>query len=105
MNAGKSTLFNTLIGNARAIVSDQAGTTRDSIEATKYHQGHFWTFIDTAGLRQTNDIVEQQGIARSYQEAESADVVLLIVDGSRTLTASEQQVYRDLFAHTPRKQW
>ena len=98
VNAGKSTLFNTLIGNARAIVSDQAGTTRDTIEATKYHHGHFWTFIDTAGLRETDDVVEQQGIARSYSEAESADVVVLILDASRTLSLAEQEVYDNLFA-------
>lgn len=96
VNAGKSTLFNALIGSKRAIVSDQEGTTRDSIEATKYHQGIFWTFIDTAGLRQTSDAIEQQGIERSFVEAKSADLILLVVDSSQNISVAARDIYQEL---------
>lgn len=80
VNVGKSTLFNALLGQERAIVTDIAGTTRDTIEATCYRQGIFWTFIDTAGMRQSHDIIEQKGIEKTAQEVASADVVLLVLD-------------------------
>jgi tRNA modification GTPase len=93
VNAGKSSLFNTLIGKNRAIVTSIAGTTRDVIEAGSYHKGMYWTFIDTAGLRNTNDVIEKEGIERSYQEAQHADLVLLVNDVSRLLTDAERTVY------------
>ena len=68
VNAGKSTLFNALLNQERAIVADLEGTTRDSIEATLYKKGNFWLLIDTAGLRNTDDQIEQQGIQRSMQD-------------------------------------
>ena len=58
------------------------GTTRDSIETTIYRQGNFLLFIDTAGLRLTSDVIEKQGIERSWYEAGSADVVLLVIDAA-----------------------
>lgn len=82
VNAGKSTLFNALVGKQRAIVADIAGTTRDSIETTVYRQGNFLLFVDTAGLRITTDSIEKQGIERSWQEAASADIVLLVIDAT-----------------------
>ncbi|KKQ33418.1 MAG: tRNA modification GTPase MnmE [candidate division TM6 bacterium GW2011_GWF2_37_49] len=85
VNVGKSTLFNALLGKDRAIVSEVEGTTRDSIESNIYKDGAFWTFIDTAGLRQTSDFVEQEGIQRSILEAEKADIVLLVVDLSQKM--------------------
>lgn len=97
VNAGKSTLFNALVGSDRAIVTAQAGTTRDSIEATIFKNGHFWTLIDTAGLRQTEDVIEQEGIRRSYQEAAKADAVLLVIDSSAPLTVAQQEAYSALF--------
>ena len=103
VNAGKSSLFNVLIGKNRAIVTNIAGTTRDVIEAGLYHEGMYRTFVDTAGLRTTNDIIEQQGIERSYQEAEQADIVLLINDASRILTESEQTIYTTLLNRYPHK--
>ncbi len=96
VNAGKSTLFNALLGKDRAIVSNQAGTTRDSVEGTLHRDGVFWTLIDTAGLRVTNDVIEQQGIERSHFAAASADIVLLVQDASGVLTDSEQKIYDEL---------
>ena len=68
VNAGKSTLLNALLGRNRAIVSDQAGTTRDSIEASISDGQYSWTFIDTAGLRET-DAIEKEGIVRTHEAA------------------------------------
>lgn len=96
VNAGKSSLFNALLNKDRAIVTNIAGTTRDAIEAGVYREHSYWTLIDTAGLRQTNDIVEQEGIKRSHQEAEQADIILLVFDGSQILSDSETLVYQEL---------
>lgn len=97
VNVGKSSLFNMLIGTQRAIVSSQAGTTRDTIEAGLYRNGAYWTLIDTAGLRHTNDAIEQEGIKRSHMQAEQADIVLLVVDGSRQLRPAEMTEYQALY--------
>lgn len=96
VNAGKSSLFNALLGKDRAIVADIAGTTRDSIEANLYKNGLFWLLIDTAGLRATNDIIEQQGIEKSYNEAKSADIILLVIDGSRENSEDELSIYENI---------
>jgi tRNA modification GTPase len=96
VNAGKSSLFNALVGSNRAIVTDQAGTTRDIIEAGLYVEGLYWTLIDTAGLRKADDHIEQEGIRRSYQEAEQADIILLVQDSSRPLSEEEREVYQAL---------
>lgn len=98
VNAGKSSLFNALLNKDRAIVTSIAGTTRDALEAGLYKNGTYWTLIDTAGLRQTADIVEQEGIRRSGQEAQQADIILLVIDGSRVLTPEENAVYQDILA-------
>ncbi len=98
VNAGKSSLFNALLGKKRAIVTNIAGTTRDSIEAGVYRSHHYWTLIDTAGIRQTDDVIEQEGINRSFEQAALADIILLVFDSSNTMTAPEQKVYADLFA-------
>lgn len=103
VNAGKSSLFNALIGKNRAIVTNIAGTTRDVIEAGSYHEGLYRTFVDTAGLRTTDDIIEREGIERSYQEAHHADLVLLINDASRVLTDAEQEIYATILARYPTK--
>ncbi len=96
VNAGKSSLFNALLNQKRAIVTDIAGTTRDAIEAGLYIDGNYWTLVDTAGLRKSEDIIEKEGIRRSMQEAEKADIVLLVYDRSCTLTDEEQNIYTDL---------
>lgn len=94
VNAGKSSLFNALLKQNRAIVTDIAGTTRDTIEAGRYVQDSYQTIVDTAGLRQTEDIVEQKGIERSLEQAALADIIILVFDGSRTLSKQESEVYQ-----------
>lgn len=96
VNVGKSSLFNSLIGKDRAIVTPIAGTTRDALEATVHRNGLFLTFVDTAGLRQTDDVIESMGIEQSYKEAELCDVLLLVYDASRELSEAEISVYMDL---------
>lgn len=81
-NAGKSTLLNLLIGEERAIVSDIHGTTRDTIEDTAVIGGYLFRFIDTAGIRETSDTIENIGIKRSYAAIEKADVVLWVIDST-----------------------
>ena len=77
-NVGKSTLLNALVGEERAIVSNIAGTTRDTIEDTRVLDGILYRFIDTAGLRETEDEIERLGIARSRKAAEEAQIVIEI---------------------------
>ncbi|MGB0790878.1 MAG: tRNA uridine-5-carboxymethylaminomethyl(34) synthesis GTPase MnmE, partial [Flavobacteriaceae bacterium] len=79
-NVGKSTLLNTLLNEERAIVSDIAGTTRDTIEDRLIINGILFRFIDTAGIRKTSDQIEKLGIVRSLESAKKADVVILIID-------------------------
>ena len=81
-NAGKSTLLNALLNEERAIVSDIAGTTRDTVEDEMVIDGIRYRFIDTAGIRKTDDTIESLGIERTMQKAEQADVVLLLFDAS-----------------------
>ena len=82
-NVGKSTLLNLLLGEERAIVSDIHGTTRDTIEDTLQVDGYTLRLIDTAGIRNTDDAIENLGIQRSYKRMEQADIVIFIVDASR----------------------
>lgn len=89
-NAGKSTLLNALAGEDRAIVSDIAGTTRDTIEDTLVLDGVCYRFIDTAGIRHSDDTVESLGIERSYRAVEQAQVVLYLVDISEADAARSQ---------------
>ena len=81
-NAGKSTLLNKIVGDERAIVSDIAGTTRDVIEDTCVIDGVLFRFIDTAGIRETSDVIETEGIKRAFEKAESAHTVLYMLDSS-----------------------
>ena len=83
-NAGKSTLLNALVGEERAIVSDIAGTTRDTIEDTIVIDDILFRFIDTAGIRQTQNTIEALGIERSRRAVEKADIVLLVKDVTQT---------------------
>ncbi len=83
-NVGKSTLLNRLLHEERAIVSDVHGTTRDVIEDTTEIHGVTFRFIDTAGIRHTDDEVEQMGIERTYQKLSEAAVVLWLLDGEPT---------------------
>ena len=88
-NSGKSTLLNALLHDDRAIVSDVHGTTRDIIEDTFTLGGTLFRFIDTAGLRSTEDVVEQMGIARSRQKLEEAKIVLFVVDATQVASQME----------------
>ena len=83
-NVGKSTLLNALVGEERAIVSDIHGTTRDVIEDTVNLRGITFRFIDTAGIRQTTDVVESIGIERTYQKMQQASIVLWMIDASNS---------------------
>lgn len=82
-NTGKSTLLNTLLGEERAIVSDIAGTTRDTIEETLNLGGVMFRFIDTAGIRETDELVEKIGIERTFKKLNEASIVLGMTDLSR----------------------
>ncbi|RTL07501.1 tRNA uridine-5-carboxymethylaminomethyl(34) synthesis GTPase MnmE [Candidatus Dependentiae bacterium] len=96
VNAGKSSLFNAMLEKKRAIVNEKAGTTRDTIEATISKNGYYWTLIDTAGLRTTHDVIEQEGISKSLEQAILADVLLLVYDSSRVLSTEEEMFYNKL---------
>ena len=82
-NVGKSTLLNALLGEERAIVSDIQGTTRDTVEDTLVLDGMLFRFIDTAGLRQTDDTIENLGIERSRQAAQKAVVLIHLQDATQ----------------------
>ena len=82
-NTGKSTLLNALLGEERAIVSDVHGTTRDTVEETLNIDGVLFRFIDTAGLRETDEIVEKIGIERTFKKISEASIVLGMVDLTR----------------------
>lgn len=82
-NTGKSTLLNALLGEERAIVSDIAGTTRDTIEETLNLGGVMFRFIDTAGIRETDELVEKIGIERTFRKLNEASIVLGMTDLSR----------------------
>jgi len=89
-NVGKSTLLNALLNEERAIVSEIAGTTRDTIEDELVIEGIGFRFIDTAGIRETKDVVESIGIQRTFEKIEQAQVVLFLVDGSRLSVVGSQ---------------
>jgi len=81
-NAGKSTLLNLLLKEDRAITSQTPGTTRDTIEESFQHRGHLFKIVDTAGLRESEDLIESEGIRRSYAAIEEADLLVLLLDSS-----------------------
>ncbi|MDE0432979.1 MAG: tRNA uridine-5-carboxymethylaminomethyl(34) synthesis GTPase MnmE [Bryobacterales bacterium] len=91
-NVGKSSLFNRLLERERAIVTPQAGTTRDSVSEVGSIQGLPIQFIDTAGIRPTTDVAEVQGVERSYQALADADLVLVVIDLSQPLDETDNQL-------------
>jgi len=92
-NAGKSTLFNALLNEDRAIVSEIAGTTRDAIEANLNFEGFMLRLIDTAGIREATDVIEQEGIARTFSHVEKAGATMYLLDmGSCSLAEAEQDL-------------
>ncbi|MSU34219.1 MAG: tRNA uridine-5-carboxymethylaminomethyl(34) synthesis GTPase MnmE [Pedosphaera sp.] len=88
-NAGKSSLLNQLLGHDRAIVSPVPGTTRDTIEETASIRGVPVVFVDTAGLRDSTDALEQEGIRRSREAAERAELIVHVLDGHELLTEDD----------------
>ena len=91
-NVGKSSLLNALIGEDRAIVTDIAGTTRDVLTESISYKGIRFNFIDTAGIRESDDKVEKIGIEKSKNTIKNADVVLFILDGSRKLNEYDKEI-------------
>jgi tRNA modification GTPase len=96
VNAGKSTLYNALLGREAAIVTDIAGTTRDVLCETTSLGGVTLRLFDTAGLRETEDVVERIGVARSRQAMEEAELILAVLDGSAPLTEEGRELLAEL---------
>ncbi|MEX0719330.1 MAG: tRNA uridine-5-carboxymethylaminomethyl(34) synthesis GTPase MnmE [Balneolaceae bacterium] len=94
-NAGKSTLLNTLVGSDRAIVTEIAGTTRDTIDVDWSFDGLLFRLIDTAGLRDTQDIIEAEGVKRSQKAFEQADLVIYLKDLSHPFSEEERKEIAD----------
>ncbi len=97
-NAGKSSLLNTLLGEGRAIVSETPGTTRDTISESIVIDGVLYRLTDTAGLRETADEIEREGVERAQKEAEKADIVLLLMDYEEHYYNGTQPAYARLEA-------
>ncbi|MED5453255.1 MAG: tRNA uridine-5-carboxymethylaminomethyl(34) synthesis GTPase MnmE, partial [Verrucomicrobiota bacterium] len=95
-NAGKSSLLNQLLGHDRAIVSNIAGTTRDTISEEAQIRGIPVVFIDTAGLQETDDKVEQEGVNRSRASLNQADLILHVIDASEPLTSDSKLTLTEL---------
>lgn len=91
-NAGKSSLMNVLLGEERAIVTEVAGTTRDTLEEHIYLQGISLNVVDTAGIRDTEDVVEKIGVDRALKAGRDADLIIYVVDGSRPLDESDREI-------------
>lgn len=91
-NVGKSTLLNALLNEEKAIVSDIAGTTRDAIEDELIIDGVAFRFIDTAGIRETDDVVENIGIQKAYEKAENAQLIIFLIDSRKFLNSKESFV-------------
>lgn len=91
-NAGKSSLMNVLLGEDRAIVTDIAGTTRDTLEEQIRFHGISLNIVDTAGIRDTDDVVEQIGVLRAKSVADEADLIIYVVDGSCPLDENDQTI-------------
>lgn len=96
VNSGKSSLLNALLGENRAIVTNIEGTTRDIVRETINYKGLKINFIDTAGIRKSEDAVENIGIEKSFEQINSADVVLFVYDSSRKLNNEERETLEKL---------
>ena len=91
-NAGKSSLLNLMVGSERAIVTDIAGTTRDTLEEHILLDGISLNIVDTAGIRQTSDVVQQIGVDRAKSQAEEADLVLYVIDATKPLDDNDREI-------------
>ena len=99
-NVGKSSLLNALVGEDRAIVTEIEGTTRDILSESVSYKGINFNFIDTAGIRNSSDIVEKIGIERSKKSLENADVILFVLDGSNNLSNEDIEIKNLLSVYT-----
>jgi tRNA modification GTPase len=91
-NAGKSSIMNVLLGENRAIVTDIAGTTRDTLEESMNMDGILFNIIDTAGIRRTEDRIEQIGVERALSAVDQADLILYVIDGASGLDEDDQSI-------------
>lgn len=95
-NVGKSSTLNALVGEDRAIVTDIEGTTRDTLTESVSYRGIKLNFIDTAGIRESKDVVEKIGIEKSKKSIDNADVIIFMLDGSRQLNDFDNQIFEIL---------
>ena len=93
-NAGKSSLLNVLVGEERAIVTDIAGTTRDTLKEQIRLEDLSLNIIDTAGIRDTEDVVEKIGVEKARNAAQEADLIIYVVDGSCSLDENDEEILR-----------
>ena len=94
-NVGKSSLLNAILNTEKAIVSDIPGTTRDVVEGSIEYGGLKYNFYDTAGLRESGDIIEQKGIERTKKAIEDCDLIYAVLDGSVKLSALDKKILKD----------
>ncbi len=95
-NVGKSSLLNLLSGQASAIVTNIPGTTRDTLKELINLDGLPAHFIDTAGLRESTDVVEQEGIKRAWQATKKADHILLLIDSTKDVDLKQLPIWKNL---------
>ena len=98
-NAGKSSLMNVLVGEERAIVTDIAGTTRDTLEEHIRLRGISLNVVDTAGIRDTEDVVEKIGVEKAMESIEDADLILYVVDGAAALDKNDLHIMEKCSGH------
>mgnify|MGYP003311055992 CR=1 FL=1 len=94
-NSGKSSLLNSLLGENKAIVTDIEGTTRDVVEGQIIYNGILFNLFDTAGLRETSNLIEKIGIEKSYEAINKANIVLLVVDSNQTIGQIKSDIERN----------
>ncbi|MDR2867621.1 MAG: tRNA uridine-5-carboxymethylaminomethyl(34) synthesis GTPase MnmE [Acholeplasmatales bacterium] len=94
-NVGKSSLLNAILGKNKAIVTQIAGTTRDVVEGEINFQGYTYIFYDTAGMHESQDIIELEGIHKTKEMINFADVILLVLDGSEKLTKEDDELIKN----------
>ena len=95
-NVGKSSLLNAILGEEKAIVTNIAGTTRDIVEGTTFYKGIKFNFIDTAGIRETENIVERIGVEKSKNLFDKVDIILLVLDASEDFDNESKSLYENV---------